>query len=259
MANALPATQTAAQRIILDRTSDGGWVAHPDTLIVAASNRRADRCGVNNMPAALDNRLVHFEIKPDVPFWMNWLLGTYSKNDDEKFASSLVSAFLTYRGDHAYKFDADLAAKGIHGFPTFRSWETVTKMLITANAASMSIQDDVLGCAIKGAIGCGTGHEFVMFARLKDKLPNIDAVLQGKAWDVPAEPDVKYALVGALAGKITTKQFNAMWSVVGKLEDARASDFGVVLVRMVLKQNPNLKGTDAFVKWAQKHRQVIGC
>jgi hypothetical protein len=132
-------------------------------------------------------------------------------------------------------------------------------MMVTANVAGISIQDDVLGCAIKGAIGTGTGHEFVMFARLKDKLPDIQGILQGKPWDVPAEPDVKYALVGALAGKIVPKNFNAMWSVVGKLEDAKASDFGVVLVRMVLKQNASLKSSDAFVKWAQKHRQVIGC
>ena len=256
LANALPATQTACQRIVLDRSSDGGWVAHPRTLICAASNRRTDRCGVNSMPASLDNRLVHLEVKPDVSFWTSWLLSTYSTTQAERDASAVIVSYLSWRGDHAYKFDADAVQKGNHGCPTFRSWESVGKLLI---AGYESWSGEVLHAMIKGTIGVGVGTEFVTFLRLKDKLPDIDGILAGKPWTVPDAPDVRYAFIGAVAGRVTAKTNAAVWKIVERLDEAKAAEFAVCLVRMAMKQHKPFAASKEFVTWAQKHKALVGC
>ena len=258
LANALPATQTACQRIILDRTSDGGWIAHPKTMIVAASNRRTDRCGVNVMPAALDNRLVHYEVKPDINFWTSWLLTTYSGDAAQREASALIVSYLTWRGDHAYKFDPDAIQKGIHGCPTFRSWEMVAKQIV-AGLNGRGLGDEVLHESIKGSIGVAVGTEFVTFVKLKDKLPDIDAIFSGKPWTVPDAPDVRYALVGAVASRVDNKTSKTVWNIVNKLDEAKAQEFAVCLVRMAMKQFKPFGATKEFVTWAQKHKALVGC
>ncbi|MCX7018016.1 MAG: AAA family ATPase [Candidatus Sumerlaeota bacterium] len=263
LANALPATQVVCQRILLERSLDTGWAAHDRTMIMAASNRRNDRCGANMLLQSMDNRLVHFEVAPDVQDWLEWVAEAKQQDGPMRKAATLVCAFVNFRPELAHKFNADMALQDVHGFPSFRSWERVIDLLTTCMRSGKDFcADETLSACIRGCIGVAAGSEFDAYLKLQRQLPMVKHIVEGNSWELPPadQLDVRWALVACLANFTCREHYGAIWEAVEKLEKGGAADLAVVLVKLAKQVDAHFTTTRQFDEWALKQfeKGVVG-
>ena len=104
---------------------------------------------------------MHYDLEPNLDVWCDWAL----KNE---IHTTLVS-FMRYRPNLLYSFKADEYA-----FPTPRSWSFVDKRL----GLTDDIHADRMFYGIAAAVGDGPAGEFLAFAKVASKLPDIDNLIQ---------------------------------------------------------------------------------
>lgn len=174
--------QSAAYQITLDRTV-GEHKLPANCIVIAAGNRLTDKSVAYRMPKALANRLLHIEVKCDPEAWRAWAI--------EHGINEKVTGFIKFKPDCLMGFDTasdDLA------FPTPRAWEMVSRLLD-------SVSDDVeeMFTLIAGIVGSGAAMEFLTWTRVFDKLPDVEAIFDGRPAKVPRGTDVLYALISSMA------------------------------------------------------------
>lgn len=169
-----PAVQGLAQQLILDRRV-GGYEVPEGWFIWAAGNRREDRAAVFEMPAPLANRFLHLEVEPHWESFRDWAVGAG--------LHERILAFLGFRPALLHQLDAARPA-----WPSPRSW-TMADALLRADLP------------LEGAVGPGAAAEFASFCAVFDRLPGIEAILNGAGElpHFPSEPSVRYATITALA------------------------------------------------------------
>lgn len=175
--------QAAAYQITLDRTV--GEHRLPDNcIVIAAGNRVTDRSVAFTMPKALANRLCHIEIVGDNKSWHDWAVSAG--------VNGIVLGFLDYNPSMLMKFDPmadDLA------FPTPRSWEMVSNILNNVSENIAEVYPLVVGC-----IGDAAAYDLRSWSEIYSKIPEVEMVFEGTAYDVPARPEILFAL----SSEITT-------------------------------------------------------
>lgn len=218
----LPAVMSAAQSILLERAS-GIWKAHPELLIVATGNRLGDRTGVNAIPSAMDNRVCHCEVTPHRDDFVDYIWDKYVgdlKRDPEapidfsklapehalrvEQASALVQYFEWKPGAH-HDFDPGKVRLGIHGQPTWRTWEMQLKARLKYEQLRITNPDvnmDIIDNITMGLVGVGYGAEYNVFCQtireLEASHPRKFMAQDNSGWVFPTDPSVLYAFVGAL-------------------------------------------------------------
>ncbi|MBQ7244709.1 MAG: AAA family ATPase, partial [Bacilli bacterium] len=111
-----PSVQAAAYQIALDRRI-GEHQLPANCAVLAAGNRMSDKSVSFKMPRALANRMMHFEILPDLRSWTDWA--------NRSGVDQRVIGFLSFRKDwFIEKGDSNAVA-----FPTPRTWEMVSDVL----------------------------------------------------------------------------------------------------------------------------------
>jgi hypothetical protein len=174
---ASPSMMGIAQQLILDRQV-GDYTVPEGWYIIGAGNRVEDRAAVNNMPAPVANRFIHFQVEHDFPGWKEF---AYKNGVDEQIIS-----FLNFRPELFFRFE-----KNSHTWPSPRSWEF-------ANSLHKS------GLSIEHAVGPGVAGEFNTYLSIYSHLPDIEAILNGEKVKVPHEPSLLYACIGALTSRSKT-------------------------------------------------------
>jgi hypothetical protein len=209
-----PAVQAAAYQLILDRAL-GEYKLPEGWWIVAAGNRGTDRALVYDMPSALRNRMVHLEVEPSVDDWLDW---AWEHNIDSR-----IIAFINFKNAMLFQFDPKVHKRA---FPTPRSWEFVSRLLVV-HAPNLDL--------VAGAVGEGAAHEFMAFVKVMDKLPSAQDVLEGKKIEVPKEPSCLYALAGSLVGKLQgltgKKHLEAARKVIKFCAEELPPEFAVLTVK----------------------------
>lgn len=177
-----PAMQGIAQQLILDRQV-GSYRVPDGWFIWAAGNRKADRAAVFDMPSALANRFIHLDLGPDLDSFKAWGLTAG--------VSEQVLAFLSFRPTLLHQIDAQRAA-----WPSPRSWVMADRL----RAAGLQVEP---------AVGAAAAGEFEAFCMVYDKLPDLQAILDGKAKAkaaFPQEASARYATVLGLTVRAETAQ-----------------------------------------------------
>lgn len=168
-----PAMQGVAQQLILDRKV-GDYVVPDGWFVWAAGNRKVDKAAVFDMPSALANRFLHYEVEPDIEAFKAWALAEGVHED--------IIAFLAFRPSLLHQFEANQLA-----WPSPRSWS----MANTLYGAGLSIAP---------AVGDGAAGEHTAFCRVLKKIPDLDAILAGKSKiGFPSESSARYAVCLGLA------------------------------------------------------------
>lgn len=176
--------QVAAYELILDRRLGDLYRLPPGWLVVAAGNRQADRAVAQTFSSALANRFCHLNLTPDLDVWTRWARGQGLHPD--------VIAFLRFRPECF--FDMEGAVE--QGWPSPRSWARVAQSLTYGS----QLPDDVQALTVHGLVGEGAGTEFLAFRQWAQKLPDIPAMLAGKApIAIPERADQRYAFCAGLA------------------------------------------------------------
>lgn len=169
--SAPPAVQTAAYRLILDRSIQNGMVLPKNCIIIAAGNMKEDKTGARDLlPAAANRFAMHLIIDKKLaaePF-LNYAV-TRNLN------RSLIG-YLTWKKESIYGQIGDEAA-----FATPRTWESVSCLLNTPEISG----DDVLrNIAVAGAVGSAEAMSLAGYLENEGRLPD---------WEKLRKGDVEYS------------------------------------------------------------------
>jgi len=185
--SAPPAVSAAAYQLILDRRL-GDYRVPDGWVIFAAGNRQGDRGVTYAMPAPLANRFSHFEVTANLDDWASW---AYAHGIDER-----LIAFLRFKPDLLFAFDAGRTLAGEMAFPSPRSWEFAHRAL-----QKFGDSPQLLVGALTACVGQAAGVECAAFIDSLERLPDLDAITEGREATVPVEIDLQYAVAAALAGR----------------------------------------------------------
>ena len=179
--SASPTVTAAAYQLILDRRL-GEYRVPPEWVIFAAGNRYGDRGVTYVMPTPLANRFTHYEMEPNLDDWVEW---AHAAGVDPG-----VIAFLRFRPDLLFEFNPAVSPVA---FPSPRSWEYAHRALVKFGDAPELLLESLQAC-----VGKAAGVEFKAFLDNMGKLPDIDAILQGKSTQMPQGIDLQYGVAAAL-------------------------------------------------------------
>jgi hypothetical protein len=179
--SAPPTVTAAAYQLILDRRL-GEYQVPAGWAIFAAGNRYGDRGLTYLMPSPLANRFTHYEIEPHLDDWVAW---AHVSGIDER-----VIAFLRFRPDLLFHFDP---AHNPIAFPSPRSWEYTHRALAKFADAPHLLLETLQAC-----VGNAAGVELKAFLDHLHEMPDIDAILEGRASEVPQAIDLQYGVAAAL-------------------------------------------------------------
>jgi hypothetical protein len=224
--------QNALCGLLLERRV-GRLHLSPETYIITTGNRTKDKSGAQRIVSKLRGRVRTFEYTENIDDWSAWAL--------ESGIDPVLIQFLRFRPNLLSDFNPDTIC------PTPRNWERV-------NQINPELPTDVYFANVAGDVGEGAAAEYTGFRRIYENLPNIEGLLMNPAKaDVPTDPAVKYALVGALAHRATKDNFDRVYQYIERLEP----EFGVMCVQDAMKLHPEVKTTKAFVQWAVNNAKVL--
>ena len=160
------------QQVLLDRRM-GDYVLPDNTFQTAAGNDKSDGAAVFEMPATVNNRLIHVSVMHTVEEWIAHALR-------HGFNEQIIS-FIKFKSEYLHKYERTEKA-----WPSPRSWETASR-LVSA------------GMDIEGSVGTPIAAEFRSFQTLLNEMPNAQSVLDGENVKMPVKMELKYALITSMA------------------------------------------------------------
>ncbi|MGA9396493.1 MAG: MoxR family ATPase [Azonexus sp.] len=244
--SAPPSVSAAAYQLILDRRL-GAYEVPPGWAIFAAGNRQGDRGVTYAMPAPLANRFSHFEVEANLDDWAQW---AYENNIDAR-----LIGFLRFRPELLFDFDP---ARNPTAFPTPRSWEFAHRALL-----KFSDQPDLLGPTLVACVGQAAGIEFSAYLANLSRMPDLDAIVEGRAADVPSDTDLQYAVAAALVARAVRNKGNSdAKEMLGHILDYAARfplrEMGVMLVSDIHRNiGQPLFAVPQFANWANQVADIV--
>ena len=236
---AAPMVQASAYQLILDRkigeyTLPDGWA------IVAAGNRESDRGVVFRMAAPLANRFVHLDMEVNLEDWQVW-----AKKSD---IDTTIIAYTSYRPDALFAFNTQNDSKA---FATPRTWQYVNEILLSQP------EDDLLMDLVKGAIGEELAASFLGFRSVASKLPNIDAILEGKESSVPKETSALHILCTSLSMRIDDETRANELDNLLKYTLNLPGEFAVMIIQDLRQREIGLDYIKSWPLWAKKFNSLL--
>ncbi len=244
--SAPPSVSAAAYQLILDRRL-GAYEVPPGWAIFAAGNRQGDRGVTYAMPAPLANRFSHFEVEANLDDWSQW---AYENNIDDR-----LIGFLRFRPELLFDFDP---SRNPTAFPTPRSWEFAHRAL-----QKFGDQPNLLGPALAACVGQAAGIEFSAYLANLSRMPDLDAIVEGRPAEVPRDTDLQYAVAAALVARaIRNKNGGNLKEMLGHILDYAAKfplkEMGVMLVSDIHRNiGQNLFAVPQFANWANQVADIV--
>lgn len=233
--------QNALFSLILDRFV--GEYKLPDGWVPIAAGNFMTSGGVQKMSDALDNRLAHLHIVPDVDSFCDYAM--------RKELEPVIPAFIRFAERHKESMLHRLPPKGSneHSFPTPRGWEAVSKLVNLPESIRMNAISTVVGEGPAGEL-----EAFIrMFARVLGWIPDI--LKNPDRAEIPAqnEPSLLFAVACALSRKATRDTFAACIQYMGRV----AKEYEILMVVDAVHRDPTLVKTRAFGSWAVRNQSVV--
>lgn len=230
-----PLVQASLYQLTLDRRV-GEYVLPEKWRILAAGNRAEDSSLTFRMPAALSNRFIHLDYEVDFDDWRKWAV--------DREIHPLVLGFLSTRQELLFNMD-----HSDRGFPTPRSWEMVSDILVTLGNAK-DAQDILIG-----TVGEAAAIEFMGYC---------DNALSEEAIKVIlADPD-NAALPEKLGDQYALISYVTLAVKDAKILDAAASlvlrfkpEMGVLLLRNILQKHPRFATHKKILEFIKNHKDLI--
>lgn len=239
LSSAPRATQAAAYKIILDRMV-GSLELHEKCLVVAAGNKISDNAIAEEMSTALQSRMIHLELEPNIIEWLNW---AYSVGMDQR-----ITDYLKFRPDHLYTFKPHHTD---HTYACNRTWE-FAHMLIQGDDLSDS---DFALALLAGTLSKGVAMEFITYLEIYKEVPNKDMILKfPESAPIPRENGVLAALTGMIAAYMEASTAEALMKYLERLP----LEFQTVTMREIKNRKPALfSKTPVFANWLFKNSSEL--
>lgn len=226
--------QAAAYRVLLDREI-GNNKLNSNCYVVAAGNLSTDKAIVNKLSSALQSRLIHLFVQPNVDSWLEW---AYKNDIDYR-----IVAFLNQRKDLLWKFDP--SSQDVT-YPCPRTWHMMSDVIKGIG----DLTD--LGKVMRGTIGQGTAIEFKTYTELAKDLPTIKEVLTNPASaKLPVNTGGKYYMTALLAVHMDKDNWQSVLTYAHRL----SAEFLTVLFKMSLKgaHGAELKKCSGLIQEARSY------
>ena len=149
--------QVAAYEFILEKQL-AGCTGSGRMVYLRSGNRVEDSAVAMTMCSALANRFLHVELREDAELWVQW--GLRHK------VHPAVLGFIRYRPDLLFHQENENLERG---WPTPRSWERVSSMLLSFDKTDSVLCNKV----ISGLVGCQVGVEFCAFLTISEEFDNV--------------------------------------------------------------------------------------
>ena len=229
--------QVAAYQLVLDRRL-GQHILPDDCFIVALGNGADDGGVYIELAAPLANRFEIYEIKVDVPAWLDWATKFIDPKTGLGINPMVVSFISNFPANlHTQKQDTDEMV-----FASPRSWRRVSD---TLNA--LGVNHPIAKMKVVATLGTELGSQFVQHCDKYENLTIVDDILRGVPTDVPksrsdqlyciAALQQKYVQISNMGNAEATKQ---IFKNISKWASGLPEDFNTMLLT-------NLSSTDAEV------------
>lgn len=238
--SAEPDVQAAAYQLLLDRKV-GPHKLHPNIRIVAAGNLESDQGVVNQIAAPLKNRMAHIQIDLDKDDWLNWAMNNEISEE--------IIAYIAYQGEsklYSYREDSQDDA-----FATPRSWH------MADDAYKLAKNDRQLAMeVVQACVGSAIAIEFMAFADVRNEMPNLEAILEGKDVPTPSSIDCCWAVGVALANRVDNTTFLAAHNYITNFQNY-SREIGLFFVRQAVVKNPRIQQSQGYAKCISLYGQAL--
>lgn len=236
---------------LLDRAGVAGRRIPPKTRFILAGNEVTNRAGAARMLSHIQQRVKQIKLLFSLTDWQE-----QAAKDD---VHQIVRSFADFKGGAFTSFDPALDIN-----PVPRQWYGVSDELKLHGAVDDS-WDPILKTVVGSLVGPGMANEFMAFRDHYNMLHGVvDQILtQPNGCEVPTEPSVVHALVGAVServrgmnGDLTKRHLSSIVTFGNRLPDS----FSALLVRNVLCSNQfaeQLVEIPEGISWIQKHKEPL--
>jgi len=228
--------QAACMQLLLERRVNGHHVSD-NVVFAAATNRREDRAGVTGILEPVKSRFqTILSLEADADSWIDWAF-------ENKMPASLIG-FVHFRPSLISTAEA---TADIVNHPCPRTFEF-------AGNDINDFDNDVPLEVLSGTLGEGCAAELMGFLKVYESLPDIAAILlKPDEAMVPEEPAALYAVVSALVEKASKDNVARIFKYSNRLP----IDFSTLLVRDMVRKEPNVQHSKSFIEWASKHKEAL--
>lgn len=222
--------QAACMQLILARRINGHKVSDFVTFI-AATNRREDHAGVMGILEPVKSRFASIvQLDFEIDSWVSWAL----KNN---MPTELIS-FAQFRPELIDNFKP---SKDMVNSPCPRTVAYVGKM------QNANLPQNLFFEAVKGAAGEAFAVEYQAFLKVYMNLPSVTQIIMDPINTiVPAEISGKFALMGALAEKLTPTTISPILQYLEKFP----LEITTACIKNATVKNPAICATREFIQWA---------
>ncbi len=233
---ASPAVSAVAYQLVNERRV-GEHELHDNVRVVMMGNREGDRGVTNKQPLPLANRLIHYEVIPE-------LMAT-CEHFQRIGVPAVFVAFLQYRQELLSTFDPSKPEKA---FATPRTWEKAAK------AYSHAMPEDLKMATMAGAVGDGPAAEFWGFVDVWKNIVPIRKILADPTGvEMPDEVSMRYATCINVSGHMAPDNIDKLHAFVRRMDPI----FTVLAWKLAIKRDEKLEQTREFVDFAREFNSLF--
>lgn len=232
LGQATPAVQAAAMQLILARRVNGHQISK-HVVFIAATNRRADRAGVQGILEPVKSRFATIvELDAHVDDWCQWAVGADVAPE--------VIAFIRFRPALLSQFNP---TQDMSNSPSPRTWHSASKLL------ALDMPKDIQVAQFVGAVGEGAGMEFISFLRVWQDMVSPDAILTAPdTAPIPTEVSALYAVSTAIATRVKQASMGRYCKYLERLVAANRADFAACSLKTAIARDGTLANTPGYIK-----------
>lgn len=246
----VPATQAALLRVLAEKVV-GDLPLPATTALVLAANPAEIAAGGWDLAAPLANRVCHIDWPCDEDTWIEGMMNGFAlpaiprveDNWQELIPGfrGLIASFINKRRGLLY-VPPKPGAADIRGWASPRSWTNLADSL--AAASSAGVNESVISIIAGGWVGPGNANELATWLRELD-LPDADDVLRDPS--ILTLPDKRadrlFAILSNVALAVrsnpTPERWQAAWSVLARVAEAKQADVAVISAHTLLAMKPS--------------------
>lgn len=230
--------KAACYQILLDREVCG-YPLHECVAMASAGNREDDGAIASQLGTALENRLITIPVDVDKESFLDYAV---ANNFDIR-----ITSYVKWKPEAITSFKAN---HGDINFSSCRTMEFVQAIIEESNG----VIDDAAKLLIKGALGNGTGTEFINFCNYYTEIPDINDIIKDPVGTkCPDELGHQYALAGVLATAMDPKNGAALIQYAQRM----GKEFQVVMAGDAAKRKPSLMSVPQFCQWIDDNTNLL--
>lgn len=221
----------------------GPWKLPEGWVIVAASNRAADRSGVTKSFDFVINRRAELHIVPDVDAWVEWA----------NTAGVSPTTITFARKNPHIVFDGKIPEKQ-GPWCTPRSLVMADKVIQSMSSLGDLSENTLAMKAVISLIGEAAAQQYFVFLKLETEVPEVsDIVASPDKVKVPDKIDVQMLTAYHLAHMVKLDTL----APISKYMERFDAEFGVTFLKAAVERDKTLAKSPVFLDWCKKNSALM--